>query len=318
MKIGVLSQPCWPQDRSASAAPPHQLELLAIAEEQGFDAAWLAEPDSSRYGIAPSLHLRAAQLASHTTRIRIGMLATILPSFHPLRVAEELAMLDIISGGRLDWAVGCGPEQADGDGLRVFDEQLEVLKQAWTGLPFAHDGEFFQFPTLECVPAPEQDPHPPIHVAARSRAVFEWAGLAGYPVLADAFSSTEDLEECVASHRVHADSSLSLLRLVYCGETTSRAREEARPALLRCIQEHRNGAADEADSDANPDLLVDRLLERCAIVGDAAYCRDRIAELDERVGVDLLLCWQSFGDLPPEASMASQRRLAESLLPAFR
>ena len=108
MKFAVFSLMQWPDDRSQEQVYQNELEQLTIADTQGYDAAWLAEHHFSRYGIGPSIHLTAAHLAARTERIRIGTAVTVLPFFHPLRLAEEIAMLDIMSGGRFDWGVGRG------------------------------------------------------------------------------------------------------------------------------------------------------------------------------------------------------------------
>ncbi len=108
MKFAVFSLMQWPEDRSQEDVYRNELEQLTVAETQGYHAAWLAEHHFSRYGIGPSIHLTAANLAARTERIRIGTAVTILPFFHPLRVAEEIAMLDIMSNGRFDWGVGRG------------------------------------------------------------------------------------------------------------------------------------------------------------------------------------------------------------------
>jgi alkanesulfonate monooxygenase SsuD/methylene tetrahydromethanopterin reductase-like flavin-dependent oxidoreductase (luciferase family) len=354
VKFGVFSLMQWPEDRSQGAVFCDELLQLTTAEDQGYDSAWLGDQQLSPYGIAPSIHFSAAQLAARTRRIRIGTVVPLLPSFHPLRVAEEVAMLDIMSGGRVDWGVGCeglGNEfrRSDGgsqDGRLVFREQLEVLKRAWAGGPFSHEGQFFQFPTLECLPTPEQRPHPPIYVAARSPEMLEWAGEAGYPLLAGPFSSADRLAKNAAIHRASAERAggevvpfaLPTLRQVYCGESLQKAREEAGPALLSYYRAlSRTGSAggqagavsengffdrlfgvDGLDPDADRDAFLEFLFESCAIVGDEAYCRDAISRLQERVGLDSLLCWQKFGGLPHEAAMASQRRLAEKVIPDFR
>jgi alkanesulfonate monooxygenase SsuD/methylene tetrahydromethanopterin reductase-like flavin-dependent oxidoreductase (luciferase family) len=354
VKFGVFSLMEWPEDRSRGEVFRDELSGLTAAEDEGYDSIWLGEHPLSRYGIGSSVQFSAASLAARTSWIRIGTAVTILPSFHPLRLAEELAMLDIMSGGRLDWGVGRGHPGQELSGLgvdpetsqSVFQEQVEVVKRAWRGEPFAHEGEFFQFPTLECLPTPEQQPHPPIYIAAHSRDTLEWAGEAGHPLLADAFSSVQRLEQNRRVHRESAQRSgvdLSgfagpTLRQVYCGESMQQAREQAGSALLYYYRSLASVASPAAPNDAvpesysfpglfgeqgfdldeDPDACLDFLFENCAIVGDEAYCRDKIEELQGRIGLDSLLCWQSFGNLPHEASMASQRRLIEKVAPSFR
>ena len=108
MKFGVFSLMQWPEDRSQSDVYRNELAQLSEAEAQGYDGIWLAEHHFSRYGIGPAIHLTAAHLAARTERIRIGTAITILPFMHPIRIAEEVAVLDHLSGGRIDFGMGRG------------------------------------------------------------------------------------------------------------------------------------------------------------------------------------------------------------------
>lgn len=353
MKFAVFSLMQWPEDRSQADVYRNEVEQLVLAETQGFDSVWVAEHHFSRYGIAPSIHLTAAHLAARTSRVRIGTAVTVLPFFHPIRVAEEVAMLDHLSGGRLDWGVGRGYQGFEFAGFgvdirqshRIFREQLEVILRAFTGERFAHEGEFFRFPELQVLPTPVQKPRPPIWIAALSPETIEWAARGGWPVLTDQFSPTRRIEENRALYLASAANAgvdtrrfeLPTLRQVYVGETFAKAREEAGPALLwyyRALARvgspggaggafpenysfYRIFGEEGLDPDRDREGFLRFLFDECTIVGDEAFCRDRIAELGERIGLDHLIAWQNFGDLPHEATLASQRRLIEKVAPAF-
>jgi len=353
MKFAVFSLMQWPADRSQEQVYANELEQLALAESQGYHAAWLAEHHFSRYGIGPSIHLTAAHLAARTERIRIGTAVTVLPFFHPLRLAEEIAMLDIMSEGRFDWGVGRGYQGHEFAGFGadiekshlVFREQLEIILRAWTGERFSYAGEFFQIPELECLPTPIQKPHPPIWIAALSPATMEWAAENDYAMLTDQFSPVARIEKSRSTYRDAGERAgvnlerheLPVLRHVYVGETMANAREEAARGLLwyyRSLSRvgspggpdgevpenysfYRMFGEDGFNPDRDPDAFLEFLFENCTIVGDEAYCRDKIGELQERIGLEYLIAWQNFGDLPHEASLASQRRLIEKVAPAF-
>jgi alkanesulfonate monooxygenase SsuD/methylene tetrahydromethanopterin reductase-like flavin-dependent oxidoreductase (luciferase family) len=130
------------------------VDTLATAEDEGFDAVWLGERPEAAGGAL----LVAAALAEATGRARIGVRAAPPALLHPLRLAEDLAMLDVVSGGRLDWI------PAGGGGVRevgeVVSEPLDIVLRAWLGEPFAHSGPRHRFPELVCWPLPEQAPHP--------------------------------------------------------------------------------------------------------------------------------------------------------------
>lgn len=350
MQFAVSSPMQSPGGRGEGDGFREELEQLALAEEQGFDAAWLVEHHGSRRGIGPSIHLAAAHLAARTRRIRIGAAVAVRPSFHPLRAAEEVAMLDHLSGGRVDWGVGCcsagrepaGPGAGVANSHRRFREQLEIVRRAWTGERFAFEGQFHRFPELQVLPTPVQRPHPPIFVAALSPETVAWAADHAYPVLTDQLTPVHRIEESRRTWRERAARAgldparvaLPTLRQVYVGETFAKAREEAAPALLRHHGAlarvgspggspptnpafHRIFGEERLDPDRDRDAFLAYLFEHCAIVGDEAFCREKLREHRERYGLDYLIAWQSFGDLPHAATLASQRRLIEKVAPAF-
>ncbi|MBI3735803.1 LLM class flavin-dependent oxidoreductase [Candidatus Sumerlaeota bacterium] len=353
MKFAMFSLMQWPEDRTQNDVFRNEIAQAVEAEKQGYDAVWLGEHHFSRYGIGPSIHLTAAHIAALTNKLRIGTAVTILPFFHPVRVAEEIAMLDIFSNGRINWGTGRGYQRHEFDGFGVdinkshliFREQLEIIKGCWREGRFGYKGEFFSFPDTDCLPKPVQNPMP-IWIAALSPSTNEWAAMAGYPTLTDQFAPTHKIAEArvfyhetakKAGHKTsHYD--LPALRHVYVGETFAKAREQARPALLWYYRSLANvgspggpsgkipenysfyrmfGEEGGFNPDADPDKFCNYLFDNCVVVGDAAFCRERIAEMKERFGLNYIITWQNFGNLPHAATMASQKRFIEEVAPAF-
>src|SRR2546425_7064743 len=158
----------------------HALAECKLADELGFDTVWLAEHHFSVYGIAPSLPVLAAAVARETRRVRIGTAVVIAPFAHPVRIAEEWAMVDILSNGRLEFGLGRGYQPAEFRGLSIsmektrerFDECLEVIRRAWTEERVTFEGEFYTVRDLRVLPKPIQQPHPPFWTAAASPATF--------------------------------------------------------------------------------------------------------------------------------------------------
>src|SRR5713101_3893926 len=134
----------------------HALEEARLADELGFEAVWLAEHHFSSYGICPSLAVLAAAIARETRRVRIGTSVVIAPFEHPLRIAEEWAMVDILSNGRLEFGLGRGYQPKEFRGLGVsmektrekFDESYEIIRRAWTHERMSFDGEFYKVPEV--------------------------------------------------------------------------------------------------------------------------------------------------------------------------
>jgi alkanesulfonate monooxygenase SsuD/methylene tetrahydromethanopterin reductase-like flavin-dependent oxidoreductase (luciferase family) len=142
MRIGVI-------DEVDGAGDETRLARLVEAEAQGYAAVWLGVRAGVEVSAGRSLFALAG-IAEGTRTARIGLRSPLPENLHPLRLAEDLAVLDIASGGRLDWAPTAG----------ASPEELEIILRAWRGEPFAHTGPRYAFPELRCLPCPEQRPHP--------------------------------------------------------------------------------------------------------------------------------------------------------------
>ena len=139
-------------------------------EQTGYDAVWLAEHHFSTYSVCPSIHMMGTHVAARTKRLRIGTGVSLTPFYHPLRLAEEVALLDVLSDGRVNWGAGRGFDAreyqvfdvARDDSYAVFRENLEIVLEAWTNEKLTYNGEFSQFEEVEVLPKPLQEPHPPV------------------------------------------------------------------------------------------------------------------------------------------------------------
>jgi natural product biosynthesis luciferase-like monooxygenase protein len=227
------------------------IELLAESEAAGFDSLWANEHHFDPYGgIIPSPPTMLAALAQRTRRARLGTSIVVLPLHNPIEIAEQLAMVDLMSGGRVEFGIGRGFVEFDYDRLGVsredsqarMREQLEVILKAWSGEPFTHRGRFYAYDNLEVWPRPEQRPHPPIWLScARTPSSFAWAGEMGYGVLTVAYPSVQNL---VANNKLYRDAwakaghpagQWRLATHYHCvlGESKREAREIAREAWRR-------------------------------------------------------------------------------------
>ena len=139
MRFSIQNLLSLREGQSHAQVYANTLDECRLAEELGFHTVWLAEHHFSPYGIAPSLPVLAAAVARETRRVRIGTAVVVAPFAHPLRIAEECAMVDILSGGRLDFGIGRGYQPAEFRGLGIsmdktrerFDESLELIRRAW-------------------------------------------------------------------------------------------------------------------------------------------------------------------------------------------
>ena len=177
MKVGVLQFFSWPgrhgplEDVYARA-----LERIEIMDRGGFDAVWLAEHHFTTFSVCPSVHMLGTLAAARTKRLRIGTAVSLAALYHPLRLAEEVALLDMLSGGRVNWGAGRGFAHSEFNAFGVppeesaerFREAVEIVLQAWTQERFSFQGTHFNFDDIEVLPKPLQQPHPPIWMAATS------------------------------------------------------------------------------------------------------------------------------------------------------
>ena len=162
----------WASERQAFEELLDQIELT---EKLGFDEAWFAEHHHSDYGLLASPNLITAALARRTEHLRFGNLVSALPLYDPMRLAEECAMLDILSGGRLNIGLGRGvpkddlKHRLDRDTAQArFEEGIEILERAWSGETFSYSGKAWSYEEISCRPQPLQKPHPPIYYGATS------------------------------------------------------------------------------------------------------------------------------------------------------
>jgi alkanesulfonate monooxygenase SsuD/methylene tetrahydromethanopterin reductase-like flavin-dependent oxidoreductase (luciferase family) len=211
MKFGVLQFFSWPERRvSPTTVYERALQRIAVMEESGYDAVWLAEHHFTGYSICPSVHMMGVHVANRTERLRIGMAVSLAAFYHPLRLAEEVALLDVLCGGRVNWGAGRGFDPAefrvfgvpvDESGDR-FHEAVNVVLEAWTHERITWCGRYWQFEDVEVLPKPLQQPHPPTWVAAGSPGALRWAGQRGYSILLGPHST---FAENAAQRRLYED-----------------------------------------------------------------------------------------------------------------
>jgi len=180
----------------------HTLEMVQMADAGGFNIVWSAEHHALEMTIAPDPFQLLAWWGAHTNRIRLGTAVVAAPYWHPIKLAGEAAMADLISGGRLEFGIGSGAYQREFDrmfpGLKQSDawqymqEMLPAVLKLWEG-DYAHEGKFWNFPTSTSVRKPLQKPHPPIWVAARAPITYDFSVKNGCHIMS--WPLTRDMSE---------------------------------------------------------------------------------------------------------------------------
>jgi alkanesulfonate monooxygenase SsuD/methylene tetrahydromethanopterin reductase-like flavin-dependent oxidoreductase (luciferase family) len=188
-------------------------EQIVEVEKLGFDHAWVTEHHFGGYGgTLPHPPTFLSAVAQRTSRIRLGVAVAVLPLHRPIDLAEQYAMADVVSNGRIDFAIGKGSAPVEyrkfgadqGEATARFHESAEVIRQAWSDQPINFRGAFYHYENVNILPKPVQRPHPPIWVGAtRTEETFRWAGEQGYDLMTVPFvhPSTGALRDLVKIYR---------------------------------------------------------------------------------------------------------------------
>jgi alkanesulfonate monooxygenase SsuD/methylene tetrahydromethanopterin reductase-like flavin-dependent oxidoreductase (luciferase family) len=334
---------------------PQQLYREAIAEavladELGFESVWPVEQHFNRtVSIMSCPLLLLAAIAERTKRLRLGTAIVQLPLTHPLRVAEELATLDVLSGGRAELGVGRGNNRlqyaafgASLEGNRErMAEGLALIRQAWSSPRFSFAGQYYKVPEIGLAPLPLQRPHPPIRVAFNSAETAHWCGLSGYPgILASNVNPLSKVPQLIAAYRAGRDEAqlpppapddLSLMLPVYVAESREQARRELEPSIQYLSQLTGRVAAQvlprmtPAERETLGHLLermssmtYDEMEQNVGVLGTPEDCVARLEQIQRDCGVGRIIAWFNYGGVVPHESVAASMRLfARAVMPAF-
>jgi alkanesulfonate monooxygenase SsuD/methylene tetrahydromethanopterin reductase-like flavin-dependent oxidoreductase (luciferase family) len=311
MKVGILQFFGW-RDRTT---PLHSvyaaaLERFSIMDTAGYDAVWLAEHHFSGFSVCPSVHMMGTMAAARTKRLRIGTAVSLAPFYNPLRLAEEVALLDVLSGGRVNWGAGRGFERSEfaafgipGDESAArFHETVDIVLQAWTQQRLSYAGRFYQYDDVEVLPKPLQAPHPPVWMAASSMPAIEWAASQGHSILMDPHASRADLgrkrrhyaAKLMEAGFSDADRSIPMARLVAVDETAEKARAVARRAAEWMVAsyvgpQHKGNVRQGPPRDFGGKDPIDFYLDDVMIHGTAESVAEEIQSLGEEIGMNYLM-----------------------------
>ncbi|GAA4550476.1 LLM class flavin-dependent oxidoreductase [Amycolatopsis samaneae] len=293
------------------------------AERAGFDDVWFAEHHFMPYGVCPSALTLAAHVLGRTSRVEVGTAVSVLSTTHPVALAEQWAMLDAVSGGRLWLGVGRGGPWQDlevfGTGLDRFEtgfaESLDLLLAAATRETVRADGARFAFREVPMTPRPERRPKIVVACGGADSAAVRLAGERGLPLLLGMHHGDEQKAATVAAY---GGAEAGHVSTVVC-QVGEDAREAVRAALPGWLKD---GFAAHVRFDGqpaktrDPDEYTDHL---CAIhpVGDAAYCVDRLRTSLRRTGVSHVIMFVEASGTP-EGTYENIARIGAEVLPALR
>jgi len=317
------------------------VEIAQAADELGFRSTWLAEHHFSTYGLLSRPLTFALHLANKTKRIRVGTAVIVVPLHHPLTIAEEIATVDVLTGGRLDIGLGRGYQRYEferfgrdlAESRGRWDEAVDIILLALAGKPFSYDGTYFQIPETSIFPQPVQKPHPPFWVTAQSPESIDATVRRGFDLITGGYGVSLDrlrefrktLDARLAEYRRAQPIRVAVQRPVYVAESDAEARgvvEQARWNMRVTLSLRRNyerieeGRAIPVPFEGEP--TTDEFLDNFSVIGTPDTCIRQIRRLQEIMGLDLFNCAFSFGDVPQATVLASMRRFARDVMPAFR
>jgi alkanesulfonate monooxygenase SsuD/methylene tetrahydromethanopterin reductase-like flavin-dependent oxidoreductase (luciferase family) len=347
MHVGIFLEEARPGS-TAAAAFHDTLDLVDAAEAWGLHGVWLGEIHfNATRSVLSSPLVMAAAIAGRTRRLRIGTAVHLLPLNHPLRIAEDVATLDHVSGGRFDFGVGRSGSPRAYDVLGVpyeesqarFAEALAIILEAWKGAPFTFEGKFFHVETGSVAPTPLQRPHPPIRMAVNSPESFALPGTLGLGIFLGLRAlDLADLAAYLPSYRAawheagHPGLPTVYLRLpVYAAPSEHEAREEAEAAFRSFYARQADvtrlglgragtGPAERKEywADRLAALSWDDILRTRAVVGTAKHVAERLAEIRAQLGLDGVVVELDPGcQLPPDRVRRTLHVLTHEVLPAL-
>jgi alkanesulfonate monooxygenase SsuD/methylene tetrahydromethanopterin reductase-like flavin-dependent oxidoreductase (luciferase family) len=315
-------------------------------ESLGYDGIFFSEHHFTAYNLSPSPNLLVAALARRTTRMRLGVMCNVLPFHNPLRLAEETAMLDYLTNGRLEVGLGRGADALEFEKMGVpheetraiFEESLELMKNAWTNPVFSHKGKYFSYENATLWPQPIKVPQPWITCISPETVAF--GGRSGFkasfaflpvPILADYVNSYWSAVEDAG--RDPAGMETAVLRNVVIAPTDAEANEIAAPALTHLFDLFKKVAVFR-DLDhvpqgyefyssffrpfSGPVSYEDLRDSGIAVVGSPETVRDRIVDQVEQIGTENILLFASFGNLNADQIRRTHRLYAEHVMPVLR
>jgi alkanesulfonate monooxygenase SsuD/methylene tetrahydromethanopterin reductase-like flavin-dependent oxidoreductase (luciferase family) len=360
MHYGLILECDYRYGHTQEEAFDEAFNVADAAEKGGLDGVWLAE----RHFAAPRNPLDAAgagipsivsapliissAIVARTERLRVGVAVNVLPLNHPVRMAEEVATVDQISRGRVDFGVGRsgfarayeGYDIPYGESRERFQESLEIILAAWTNERFSYEGKYYTFNDVCVIPKPYQKPHPPLRVAATTKETFPQVGSLGYPVFVGLRGlDRPDLVNLLGEYRKawkdagHAGNGDVYLRIpIFVAGSDEEAYAEAEESTMRSYRRMAQNFSLSATS-AGTTASEERVArgERLSTVTYEELLRDRLAygspegvinqlkDISEELGLSGVVAETNVGGLIPRDKVAKSIDLfCKEVVPALR
>jgi natural product biosynthesis luciferase-like monooxygenase protein len=335
MKFGAHYLPTYIPELDGPAPEFYRrmFEQMDLLDRVGFHQIWVTEHHFHEYGgTIPDPATFLSAVASRTTRIRLGIAIVVLPLHNPIEVAESYAMVDVISGGRLDFGVGRGTaSELEQFGIGYEDsilrlrEGTEIIQQGWSREAVDFTGKRFDYKGVRILPKPVQQPHPPFWVAAsRSDDTYRWAGEKCFNLLTLPYMyAPEVLRTSIDHYRQalvqagHDPSTREVLGKfhIYVTGSARQAVEEAGPYLHNYWTVA--GGQNPGRAAARRVQAEGEIARGNVIAGEPQRCIDIIRRWRDALGLTVVSGTFYFGGMPQEMALRNIRRFAEEVMPAL-
>jgi alkanesulfonate monooxygenase SsuD/methylene tetrahydromethanopterin reductase-like flavin-dependent oxidoreductase (luciferase family) len=327
-----------------SAADVYNLyfEQIEAAEAVGFDHVWVTEHHFDYFGgLTPSPQMLMTALSQRTKRLRLGVSVSILPLHHPLSVAEDFAVVDVLSGGRLEFGAGRGMPRSGFQGFGISQdgaqertkEALTLIDRVWREPNVAFEGEYYRCPAVTVLPRPVQQPRPPIWMTANiDPASFQWVGEQGYdlmtiPWLFPAEAARERVAQYQAARAAAGHPGPGRVLVMYPAHVADSAEQAQAQALVAWnnwrdfITAHVSGLPARAQYEANRRAMLEwdnMIAERRAIFGGVEECVATTRHLAEYFGITHFGLTFHFGGLNRAAGLRAVELWGREVAPRLR
>jgi alkanesulfonate monooxygenase SsuD/methylene tetrahydromethanopterin reductase-like flavin-dependent oxidoreductase (luciferase family) len=317
------------------------LAHIELADALGFHSVWVAEHHFSNYGYSTNPLLLIARASATAPHVRFGQAVLVTPFWQPLRLAEDIAITDLLTHGRLEIGLGRGYQPLEFRGLNVaydqsrelFEEQFEVMRLAWTADDFTFAGKHFPVQTpITVLPRPFQQPHPPIWLAVQSETSLDWAAAHGCDIILSGASTAWDqlpgwINRFVSRRAPAPDAPtreprVGMLRHVFVAETEAEARDALwQSRWQRGVAERLRLGQEQITAGQNSlDGFVHSMSEEDwwdrIVYGTPERCVEQMRR-QAALGVTDVLAWFDIGGLPADAVQRSMRLFATEVIPAL-
>jgi alkanesulfonate monooxygenase SsuD/methylene tetrahydromethanopterin reductase-like flavin-dependent oxidoreductase (luciferase family) len=347
IECGIFESLSGSPDGRDAVDYPALIRKVRHAEDTGYGYYFIIEHQSTTYPGVTAPNVFLAAVAQATERIRLGAMVYQLPFHHPVRLAQDIATLDRISGGRVEFGLGYGVAVGEFESWGVDFAQrremgveaMEIICQAWRGEPFSYAGRYWTFKDAIAQPTPQQQPHPRIWMGAHSNASFDYAAEMNFdlaqnidvePVIAEKFAYFRRAWDA----RGHAGPRprTMIVRHVHVAATDALALEQAQPYMREGLAGQRGvNLANSVRPDASAERKETARIylqstrgydfwvgEGLAFVGSPDTVTAAIRKQHELIGYDILLTQHNITSMPDHMVTASRRLFGEAVIPALR